>query len=70
MTACLALHPVQAVLQLDFAHALNLVSRPAMRATIVRAFPLLSPYFQRVYGGDAAHVYDWGDSAGGDDAGR
>lgn len=44
--------------------------RPTRRATIVRAFPLLSPYFQRVYGEDAAHVYDWEDPTGGDDAGR
>lgn len=55
-------HPSHAALQLDFRNAFNLVSRAAARAVIDRALPLLSAYFEWVYGGAAPDVYGWAEA--------
>jgi len=60
VTADLAHDPSAALVQLDFRNAFNLVSVPAAVALVSRAFPLLCPYLELVYRGDALpRVYGW-----------
>lgn len=49
MDAHLGLHPTHCALQLDFKNALNLISRMAPLAVILRAFTPLGFYVTRVY---------------------
>ena len=57
--AHLAHHPSDAVLQLDFQNAFNLVSRPAAEAVMHRALPVLNPYPRWAYGRGGPCVFGW-----------
>jgi len=57
--AHLAHHPGDAVLQLDFKHPFNLVSRPAAEAVLHRALPVFPRSLGGVWGGGGACVFGW-----------
>jgi len=52
-------HPGDAVLQLYFKNAFNLVSRPAAEAVLHRALPVLTLIFLWAYGGGGPCVFGW-----------
>lgn len=59
LRAQLAACPAEAAVQLDFSNAFNRVSRTAARLVAERTLPLLTPYFEWVYGGEGPPVYAW-----------
>ncbi|GAB0498663.1 hypothetical protein MMPV_010009 [Pyropia vietnamensis] len=63
LRAQLAACPTQAAVQLDFSNAFNRVSRTAARVVGERTLPLLTPYFDWVYGGEGPPVYGWAEEA-------